>query len=66
MPLHAYVYGGTSDRVAGTTQNAPWAAALRASGADAHSALDPGGHTFTPLVQHLGQMLSFAGRALQS
>ena len=66
MPLHAFVYGGTSDRVAGTSQNAPWAAALRSDGADAHSALYPGGHTFTPLVQHLRQMLSFAGRALQS
>jgi S-formylglutathione hydrolase FrmB len=66
MPLHAFVYGGTSDTVAGTTQNAPWAAALRSDGADAHSALYPGGHTFSPLVQHLAQMLSFAGHALQS
>ena len=66
MPLHAFVYGGRSDRVAGTSQNAPWAAALRSDGADAHSALYPGGHTFTPLEQHLQQMLSYAGRALQS
>jgi len=66
MPLHAFVYGGRSDRVAGTSQNAPWAAALRSDGADAQSALYPGGHTFTPLEQHLQQMLSFAGRALQS
>jgi S-formylglutathione hydrolase FrmB len=66
MPLHAFVYGGRSDRVAGTSQNAPWAAALRSAGAEAQSALYPGGHTFTPLEQHLQQMLSFAGRALQS
>jgi S-formylglutathione hydrolase FrmB len=66
MPLHALVYGGRSDRVAGTSQNAPWAAALRSAGAEAQSALYPGGHTFTPLEQHLQQMLSFAGRALQS
>ena len=66
MPLHAFIYGGTSDTVAGTAQNAPWAAALRSVGADAQSALYPGGHTFTPLVQHLAQMLSFAGRALRS
>jgi S-formylglutathione hydrolase FrmB len=65
MPLHVFVYGGTSDTVAGTSQNAPWAAALRSDGADAYSALYPGGHTFTPLEQHLRQMLSFAGRALQ-
>jgi S-formylglutathione hydrolase FrmB len=66
MPLHAFVYGGRSDRVAGTAQNAPWAAALRSAGADAQSALYPGGHTFTPLAQHLRQMLTYAGRALQS
>lgn len=66
MPLHAFVYGGTSDHVAGTSQNAPWAAALRSAGARAQSALYPGGHTFTPLEQHLAQMLSFAGRALRS
>jgi S-formylglutathione hydrolase FrmB len=66
MPLHAFVYGGLSDRVAGTSQNAPWAAALRSAGAEAQSALYPGGHTFTPLEQHLAQMLSYAGRALRS
>ena len=66
LPLHAFVYGGRSDTVAGTAQNAPWAAALRAAGADAQSAVYPGGHTFTPLEQHLKQMLTFAGRALRS
>jgi S-formylglutathione hydrolase FrmB len=66
LPLHAFVYGGLSDSVAGTSQNAPWAAALRSAGAAAQSALYPGGHTFTPLEQHLAQMLSFAGHALQS
>ena len=66
MPLHAFVYGGRSDRVAGTSQNALWAAALRSAGAEAQSARYPGGHTFTPREQHLAQMLSYAGRALRS
>jgi S-formylglutathione hydrolase FrmB len=66
LPLHAFVYGGSSDTVAATSQNAPWAAALRAEGAQAQSAIYPGTHSFTPLQQHLKQMLSFAGRALRS
>ena len=66
LPLHAFVYGGRSDTIADGAQNAPWAAALRAAGADAHSALYPGGHTFIALEQHLQQMLTFAGRALRS
>jgi len=66
LPLHAFVYGGLSDTVAGYTQNAPWAAAMRAAGADARSALYPGDHSFGPLEQHLSEMLSFAGRALAS
>ncbi len=66
LPLHAFVYGGLSDSVVGTAEVAPWAAALRGAGADAHDALYPGGHTFTALEQHLAQMLTFAGRALRS
>jgi S-formylglutathione hydrolase FrmB len=66
LPLHAFVYGGLSDTIAGPWQNPPWAAALRAAGADAHSALYPGAHSFTPLEAHLKQMLTFAGRALRS
>jgi enterochelin esterase-like enzyme len=65
LPLHAFVYAGRSDRVVGTAEVAPWAAALRAAGADARDAIYPGGHTFTPLEQHLQQMLTFAGRALR-
>ena len=34
--------------------------------ADAHSALYPGGHTFTPLEAHLAQMLTYAGQNLRS
>jgi S-formylglutathione hydrolase FrmB len=66
LPLHAFVYGGLSDRVTGYAEDGPWAAALRGAGADAHSAIYPGTHSFTPLAQHLTQMLTFAGRALRS
>ena len=66
LPLHVFVYGGLSDTVVDSSENAPWAAALRAAGADAASALYPGNHSFTPLEAHLAQMLRFAGRALQS
>ena len=66
MPLHAFIYGGRNDTVANPAEDASWAAALRRAGADAQSALYPGGHTFTPLERHLAQMLTFAGRALRS
>lgn len=66
MPLHAFVYGGLQDTIASPAEDRPWAAAMRAAGADAQAALYPGEHTFAPLEAHLAQMLTFAGRALQS
>ncbi len=64
LGLHAFVYGGESDRIASPAEDAPFAAALRAAGADAHSAVYPGDHSMRTLEAHLGGMLSFAGRAL--
>jgi enterochelin esterase-like enzyme len=64
LGLRAYVYGGESDHIADPSENAPWAAALRAAGAHAHSAVYPGGHTLETLQAHLGAMLVYAGRAL--
>jgi S-formylglutathione hydrolase FrmB len=66
LPLHAFVWGGRQDTVASSAEDGPWAAALRAAGADAQSAVYPGGHTFTPLRAHLAQMLTFAARALRT
>jgi S-formylglutathione hydrolase FrmB len=66
LPLHAFVWGGLQDSVASSAEDEPWAAALRAAGADAQSAVYPGGHTFSPLRAHLAQMLTFAGRALRT
>jgi enterochelin esterase-like enzyme len=62
--LHAYVYGGASDTIANPSENAPFAARLRAAGASAHGAVYAGGHTMETLEAHLGRMLLYAGRAL--
>jgi enterochelin esterase-like enzyme len=62
--LHAYVYGGASDRIADPSENAPFAARLRAAGATAHSAVYEGGHSMETLEAHIEHMLLYAGRAL--
>ena len=66
LPLRAFVWGGRQDRIASSAEDAPWAAALRAAGAQARSAVYPGGHDFATLERHLTEMLTFAGRALRS
>jgi len=66
LPLHAFVWGGAQDTVVDSALNAPWAAAMRAAGADAQSAVYPGAHAFAPIEAHLAAMLSFAARALRS
>ncbi len=64
LGLRAYVYGGADDVIADPSENAPFAAALRADGADAHSAVYPGEHDFATLEAHLEDMLAFAGHRL--
>ena len=64
--LHAFVYGGTEDRIADPSENAPFAAALRAAGASAQGVVYPGGHSLETIQEHLESMLAFAGRALLS
>jgi enterochelin esterase-like enzyme len=64
LGLRAYLYGGAADHIADPSENAPFAAALRAAGAHAHSAVYPGGHTMETLQAHLGSMLAYAGKAL--
>jgi enterochelin esterase-like enzyme len=66
LGLRAYVYGGAEDDIADPSENAPFAAALRADGADAHSAVYPGEHDFATLEAHLEKMLAFAGRGLSA
>jgi enterochelin esterase-like enzyme len=64
LGLRAFVYGAESDHIADPSQDAPFAAALRAAGAHAKSAVYPGGHSLETLHAHLGSMLAFAGRTL--
>jgi len=64
LGLHAFVYGGASDRIADPSENAPFAAALRAAGADAKSVVYSGEHNVGTLEAHLSTALKFAGRAL--
>jgi enterochelin esterase-like enzyme len=64
--LHAFVYGGESDQIADPSENAPFAAALRAAGASAKSAVYPGGHSLETLQTHLSSMLTFAGHTLST
>jgi hypothetical protein len=66
LGLHAFVYGGEEDHIANPEEDAPFAAALRAAGADAKSAIYPGEHNLETLEAHLAHMLAFAGRSLSS
>jgi enterochelin esterase-like enzyme len=66
LGLRAYVYGGADDDIANPSENAPFAAALRADGADAHSAVYPGEHDFATLESNLEHMLAFAGHGLSA
>jgi len=64
LGLHAFVYGAAQDTIADASENAPFAAELRAAGADAHSAVYPGEHNLETVEAHLASMLHFAGRFL--
>lgn len=64
LGLSAFVYGGESDKIANPGEDAPFAAALRAAGAQAHGVVYPGEHSLETLAAHLGDMLTFAGRSL--
>ena len=64
LGLHAFIYGGEEDHIANPDEDAPFAAALRAAGADAHGAVYPGEHNLATVEAHLASMLVFAGRSL--
>ncbi len=66
LGMHALIYGADADKIADPSENAPFAAALRAAGADAHSAIYPGEHNLETLEAHLASTLRFAGRALST
>jgi S-formylglutathione hydrolase FrmB len=62
--LRAFVYGAASDAIVDPAVDAPFAAELRAAGADASSAVYAGGHSMETLREHLTHMMRFAGEAL--
>jgi hypothetical protein len=64
LGLHAYVYGAEQDHIANPAEDQPFAAALRAVGADAKSAIYPGEHNLETVEAHLAPMLVFAGQSL--
>ncbi len=66
LGLHAFLYGGESDHIANPDEDAPFAAALRASGVDARSAIYPGEHNLETVEAHLSHMLVFAGHTLSA
>jgi enterochelin esterase-like enzyme len=66
LGLHAFVYGAEQDHIANPAEDLPFAAALRAAGADAEGAVYPGEHSLETVEAHLASMLVFAGRALRT
>jgi enterochelin esterase-like enzyme len=64
LGMQAFVYGAESDHIANPAEDPWFAGVLRASGADAHSAVYPGGHSLETVEAHLASQLVFAGRAL--
>jgi S-formylglutathione hydrolase FrmB len=64
LGLHAFIYGGEQDQIANPDEDLPFAAALKAAGADAAGAIYPGEHNLETIEAHLRSMLVFAGRAL--
>jgi enterochelin esterase-like enzyme len=65
LGLTAFVYGAEEDHIANPAEDAPFAAALRANGADATSALYPGEHNMQTVQQHLASQLLIVGRAFR-
>jgi len=66
LGLRAFVYGAEADHIADPNEDAPFAAALRAAGVHAASAVYPGEHSLETIEAHLASMLAFAGRALET
>jgi enterochelin esterase-like enzyme len=64
LGLHAFLYGAAADPVAVPAEDPEFAAELRAAGAQAASAIYPGGHSLEKVREHLDTGLLFAGRSL--
>ncbi len=66
LGLHAFLFGGASDKIANPHEDEPFAALLRAAGADATGVVYPGEHSLATVEAHLPAMLTFAGTHLQA
>jgi enterochelin esterase-like enzyme len=64
LGLHAFLYGAEADPVALPAEDPAFAAELRAAGAQASSAIYPGGHSLQKVSEYLDTGLLFAGRSL--
>ena len=64
LGLHAFLYGAEADPVALPEEDPVFAARLRTAGAQAESAVYPGGHSLQKVREHLDAGLLFAGRSL--
>ncbi len=64
LGLHAFLYGAAEDPVANPEEDPAFAAELRAAGAQAKSAIYPGGHSLEKVEEHLDTGLLFAGHHL--
>jgi enterochelin esterase-like enzyme len=64
LGLHAFLYGAEADPVANPQKDPAFAAELRAAGAQAESAIYPGGHSLEKIREHLETGLLFAARSL--
>jgi enterochelin esterase-like enzyme len=65
LGLRAFLYGAAADPVAMPAEDPEFAAELRAAGAQAESAIYPGGHSLEKVREHLDTGLLFAGRSLE-
>jgi enterochelin esterase-like enzyme len=64
LGLHAFVYGAEADPVALPEEDPLFAEQLREAGAQAESAVFPGGHSLEKVKAHLAAGLAFAGSSL--
>ncbi|MGA2319472.1 MAG: alpha/beta hydrolase-fold protein [Solirubrobacteraceae bacterium] len=65
LGLHAFLYGAAADPAADPAEDPAFAAELGAAGAQAESAIYPGGHSLEKVREHLDAGLLFAGRSLR-
>ena len=66
LGMQAFLYGAQADPVALPEEDPAFAAKLRAAGAQAQSAIYPGGHSLQKVREHLDTGLLFAGRSLSA